>query len=132
MVRTDDVIILQGILDEKSKRGYYNKGEEMKKRERIKKTILKTAEEEGLTVSRIILFGSRARGEAKRDSDWDVLVVVEEHVGRKKKWELAAEIRCRLRDIPIDVLIKTKGELKKYENFYGTATREALKEGVAL
>ncbi len=101
-------------------------------RERIKQVILEVAEKERVRVLQIILFGSRARGQARPDSDWDILVVVDGALRREEKLKLAKEIRLRLREIPIDVLVKTKEELKKYENFYGTVTREALKEGVAL
>jgi len=101
-------------------------------RERIKQVILEVAEKEGAEVLQIILFGSRARGEACPDSDWDVLVVVEGEMSREEKLKLAGKVRFRLREIPIDVIVRTKEELKKYENFYGTVTREALKEGMAL
>ena len=30
--------------------------------------------------ARVILFGSRARGDAKQDSDWDVLILIDEQV----------------------------------------------------
>jgi len=33
----------------------------------------------------IILFGSRARGDAREDSDWDLLVLVDGEVDRKRK-----------------------------------------------
>ncbi len=39
---------------------------------KIKETILKTD-----SSAQIILYGSRARGDAKKDSDWDVLILVD-------------------------------------------------------
>jgi len=30
--------------------------------------------------ARVILFGSRARGDAKQDSDWDVLILIDKQV----------------------------------------------------
>jgi predicted nucleotidyltransferase len=47
-----------------------------KPKEKILKAIklkLKTID----TGSRVILFGSRARGDAKPDSDWDILVILD-------------------------------------------------------
>jgi predicted nucleotidyltransferase len=44
--------------------------------EAIGEVIRSEAQSEGLSVSRIILFGSRARGDADDKSDWDVLVVI--------------------------------------------------------
>jgi uncharacterized protein len=40
--------------------------------QKIKKTI-----EEIDPSAEVILFGSRARGEAKKDSDWDILILVD-------------------------------------------------------
>ena len=34
---------------------------------------------------RVILFGSRARGEAGTDSDWDLLVIVDDDTPREKR-----------------------------------------------
>jgi uncharacterized protein len=38
---------------------------------------------DGGRLSRIVLFGSRARGEAQTDSDYDVAVFLEDYVGSK-------------------------------------------------
>ncbi len=38
--------------------------------------IRATAREAAPEGSQVILFGSRARGEAKKDSDWDVLIIL--------------------------------------------------------
>ena len=46
-----------------------------KMREEIKRTILKVAGKYGVKVEKIILFGSRARGDYRENSDWDVLIV---------------------------------------------------------
>ncbi len=53
----------------------------------IKATIEKVSEKLGLNVDEIILFGSRARGDFRKDSDWDVLVVLSEPVSRKTELE---------------------------------------------
>ncbi len=50
--------------------------------------------------ARVILFGSRARGDAHEDSDWDVLVLLDkEHLGKEDHdlysypfWELGWKI----------------------------------------
>lgn len=49
-------------------------------------------------VSRVVLFGSRARGDAKPDSDWDVVVFLEGVVG--------AEERRILSEIAFDLLLE--------------------------
>ncbi len=44
----------------------------------IKRVILEVARKYGIEVDRIILFGSRARGDYREDSDWDILIVTKE------------------------------------------------------
>jgi len=41
---------------------------------RIKDTVLATE-----TTAKVILFGSRARGDARPDSDWDILILSNQH-----------------------------------------------------
>ncbi len=57
---------------------------------KIKKQVLK----EDANAS-LILFGSRARGDYKEDSDWDVLVLTSKDLGHK--------VRRKLRDDIYDV-----------------------------
>jgi predicted nucleotidyltransferase len=87
-----------------------------------------------LEAEKIILFGSRAKGKQREDSDWDILLVVKQDINRKTKNELFKEITEKLSHylIPCDVIIKSIKELEFYKDFYGTATYEALKEGRAL
>jgi predicted nucleotidyltransferase len=103
-------------------------------KEEIKKIINQVFEEKGIKVERIILFGSRARGDFRENSDWDLLIVVSNELDLKDKREISKEIRIKLAEIfiPCDVLIKSAGEIDYYYNFIGTTTREALKEGVEI
>lgn len=41
-----------------------------------RRVVLEEAGRLGVKVDRIILFGSRARGDAREDSDYDILVVI--------------------------------------------------------
>jgi predicted nucleotidyltransferase len=103
-------------------------------KEEIKKIINQVFEEKGIKVERIILFGSRARGDFKRNSDWDLLIIVSNELDLKDKRKISKEIRIKLAEIfiPCDVLIKSASEIDYYSNFIGTTTREALKEGVEI
>jgi len=64
----------------------------------------------------VILFGSRARGDYKEDSDWDFLILLDTKAISKKKKE---EIRNKLYDIElatdeiISSIIHTKTEWEK-------------------
>ncbi len=58
---------------------------------------------------RIVLFGSRARGDARADSDYDLLVILDE-VGDRRATRIA--IRGALDDLPIskDVVVATSAD----------------------
>lgn len=79
----------------------------------------------------IILFGSRARGDADNHSDIDLLVVMPEGTNEK---ETRIAIRAALCNSPIakDVLVDTPSRLDRYAKLPGTVQRAALKEGVML
>ena len=61
-------------------------------------------------VEQIILFGSRARGNARPDSDWDFLVIMP---SRQRPIQRGIAIRriARVRGVPMDFLVKTPEEV---------------------
>lgn len=77
---------------------------------------------------RIILFGSAARGEARPDSDIDVLVVIPEdrHTG-----QVEGDIYENLIGfgIPVDVIAATEAELEQYRDNFSLVYYPALREG---
>jgi uncharacterized protein len=79
----------------------------------------------------IILFGSRARGTARPDSDVDLLVVMPV-MGSKREKQI--EIRCALHDIRVakDIIVATPDEVERRRNIVGTIIRPALREGKVL
>jgi len=103
-------------------------------KEKIKEIINKVFQEKGIKLEKIILFGSRARGDNKQNSDWDLLIIVSNKLDLEDKRKISKEIRIKLAEIfiPCDVLIKSASEIDYYSNFIGTPTREALKEGVEI
>ena len=48
-------------------------------KEIIAKVIKDVLGGKGIAVKKIILFGSRARGDFKRDSDWDLMIVIDKN-----------------------------------------------------
>ena len=79
----------------------------------------------------IILFGSQARGEARPDSDIDLLVVLAAVADKRRA---AVEIMRVLRDLPVgvDVIVTTPGEIARRVQVVGTVLRPALREGKVL
>jgi predicted nucleotidyltransferase len=79
----------------------------------------------------IILFGSQARGEARWDSDVDLLVVLP---SAPDKHKAAVAIRRALRDVPVakDIVVSTPDEIARYGDMVGRILRAALREGTVL
>ena len=78
------------------------------------------------------LFGSRARGDEKADSDWDVLAVLPdeappEHLDPLATWE----IRYR-QDTPVTLLATTESELQSIWGLPNTLGYDLAREGVRL
>ncbi len=101
---------------------------------KIKNAINEIFKEKGIKVTKIILFGSRARGEWDEASDWDLLIIVNKDLTRMEKIEISHLLRKRLAEelIPCDVLIKSESEVKKRQNVIGSIVKTALEEGINL
>jgi predicted nucleotidyltransferase len=80
---------------------------------------------------RIILFGSRARGEAGRWSDVDLLVILPEVADKR---QAMVEILRTLGDLPVckDVVVTTSEEIARRGHLVGDVLRSALREGKVL
>ncbi len=77
---------------------------------------------------RVILFGSRARGEAGRWSDVDLLVVLPEVADKRLA---AVEMLRAVGDLPVatDIVVSTPQELAHRGQTKGSVLRAALREG---
>ncbi|MDH5721693.1 MAG: nucleotidyltransferase domain-containing protein [Spirochaetia bacterium] len=80
---------------------------------------------------KIILFGSYAKGAPQKDSDLDLLVIKDVDLPRHKR---AVEIRKYLRGIstPLDILVYTNSEIKKWKDLKTSFISNALEEGKPL
>ncbi len=74
----------------------------------------------------VILFGSRANGEEKADSDFDLLII---KAGIKHRRALAQEVYRSLVDVPasVDILVETSERLEKNKHTPGLVYADAIK-----
>ena len=81
--------------------------------------------------SRVVLFGSQARGAGNEWSDVDLLVVMGDIPDKR---QAAVEIRRSLGDLPVskDILVTTPDEITRRGHVVGTVLHAALREGKVL
>jgi predicted nucleotidyltransferase len=79
----------------------------------------------------VVLFGSRARGDSRADSDVDLLVVQKTDLPRSKR---GMPLYSALRDylIPVDIVVYTPAEVEEYGNLPHSFVQTALREGMVL
>lgn len=77
---------------------------------------------------RIILFGSHARGQARDDSDLDLLVIESDVEDRSHEMVRLRRLLRPLR-IPVDILVFSADEVERWGDQPGTALYWALREG---
>ncbi len=100
----------------------------------IRQVVLEEAQQSGLRVLRILLFGSRARGDQRKESDWDIYVVVDRGLSFPERQNLASRIRWALaqQDIDSDVIIRDERTAKEREANPGYLTYYVMREGKAI
>lgn len=81
--------------------------------------------------SKIILFGSYAKGNAKEDSDIDLLVIMET---KKSSHDRIVEISrlLRPRPAPLDIIVKTPDEIQHRLSIGDFFIEDIIKNGLVL
>ncbi len=81
--------------------------------------------------SKVILFGSRARGEERSDSDLDLLVIEPEIESRNAEF---VRLRNALGElgVPVDLIVYRSAEAERWGDVPGTFLHDALREGRVL
>ena len=83
----------------------------------------------------IILFGSRARGDARSDSDVDLLVVETEPFSpQRSRRKEAARLYMALRGLAVskDILLYSRDEFERWKNSLNHVVGRAHREGRVL
>jgi len=108
---------------------------EISKTEKAVEIIKEEIESKGLKVIKIILFGSRARGDAKEDSDWDLLVLVNKDIPLKIKKEILSNIYRKVAECEkesFEIVITSEKKFLENKNYIGTLSYEVDKEGILI
>lgn len=85
--------------------------------------------------AQIILFGSRARGDADPDSDVDLLIVHDEEFGPDQpRHELLRRLRARLSGFGVakDLLLYSRAYVEEWRGSLNHVVGRALREGRVL
>jgi predicted nucleotidyltransferase len=85
--------------------------------------------------SRVLLFGSRARGEQDLHSDYDLLIVTPSTFSPQEKIEWSSRLdRAIVKAIraPVDLLLNSEEEIHQKQQLPGHIIRSVMREGMAL
>jgi uncharacterized protein len=85
--------------------------------------------------AQVRLFGSRARGTARPDSDVDLLITVPDHwlAGRDRVRVLGALWRqLSSHRLPLDLLLYSESEVSQRQQYRSAVTTQAYQEGILL
>jgi predicted nucleotidyltransferase len=97
------------------------------------KTLNKIVEKilEIIIPDKIILFGSRARGTAHEDSDYDILIIKS---GIENKREIAKKLYRNMlgTNASVDFVIENPETIEKYKDYSGFIYKFILKEGKVI
>ena len=97
--------------------------------------IIKTTVLGLLPDARILLFGSRARGDYNKNSDFDILIITPQTFAleEKKDWKIKIKkALLKTLTIPVDILINSEKEIFSKKELPGHTIRWAMKEGIPI
>ena len=79
---------------------------------------------------KIILFGSQARGDARPDSDYDILIIKS---GIENGFNIESSIYINLNiEAGVDLIVATPEIIEQYKDTVGCIIKPALKEGIVV
>ena len=94
--------------------------------EQLTRTIV-----EAMRPRRVVLFGSRARGDHRPDSDVDLMIEMYSDLRPLERMGRVYEA-CRDRLLPMDVVVFTPGEVAEQRRYRNSLVAEVEREGKVL
>lgn len=94
--------------------------------DQIVKAVLNVVE-----ADKIILFGSQARGDAKKDSDYDILIIKDNIEDQRTTLRKLYRQMIGI-EVGVDIILKTSKDVEKSKTMFVSATKEALNEGIII
>jgi len=98
---------------------------------KLLKEILEALE---LNIHKIVLLGSRARGDYTSNSDYDFLIIVQNAMDISEKRRITSFVRMRMAEnsIPVDVFLKDIEDYESYKDIVGSLSYEIGREGIVV
>jgi len=103
--------------------------------ELLSKIIRDEFAKQDIDVISVYLFGSRAKGTAKSDSDWDFLIITEDKILHSLQRKIISEIRKLFifdYNIDADFIVLAQNEVQSANNDKGRISYYALREGLPV
>lgn len=80
----------------------------------------------------IYLFGSRARGDAREWSDWDLMLVVPDDAPRETQMAEVAYGQLRGLSFPAEIHVYRRSTFDRQKELFGSLPAEVVREGLLL
>ena len=102
-------------------------------KEKLRNIIEKVVKKSGFTLNSVFVFGSRARGDFRPDSDYDILVVIDEDLPIRERRRLSVRISSELHKemhfAGFDIIVKSLRKFEEEKDIVNTIAHEAYLEG---
>jgi predicted nucleotidyltransferase len=97
--------------------------------DRVVQAIVASVQPDG-----VILFGSRARGDFRPDSDFDLAILAPDGVARRRVAMRAYESLAAVagRSVAVDIVVLTPSIMSAERDLVGSVARAVAREGVSL
>lgn len=99
-----------------------------------KKIITEEVEKEEFKIIKIILFGSRTKGNYTDETDWDFLVILDSDISFRELKKLVERIHLRFTrlNLPNDMILRGFNQFNRSKEVVGNISYYADKEGIVI